>query len=191
MNSARVTAQQNDITEALWRVLGTGGLQRLTLRAVAAEAGCTTGLVTSRFPSKKALLLHARQTLHERTAARMEHTRDTYADPSEALVDILADSSLRPEFNAGVWVGFIAATATDDELRRFHVAANRHYLQVVTELVARIRPDWTGDSVAENAARLVALASGFAVLAGPDPETYSPQTQRSAFTAAVSALTDD
>lgn len=188
MSPSRALEQETVISEALWRVMSRGGPQQLTLRAVAAEAGCTTGLVTNRFPTKRALLLHARQMLHERTAARMLHTVKTTDDPVQALVSVLSDSSLRPEFDARIWVGFIAATLSDDELRSFHVTANRHFLHVISGLVARIRGDWRADEVEEESTRLVALVTGFAVLAAPDPAIYSTEAQVAAYSAAVQAI---
>jgi AcrR family transcriptional regulator len=188
MSSTRSAQQQEEISEALWRVLGSGGLQKLTLRAVAAEAGCTTGLVMSRFPTKRALLLHARQMLHERTARRMTDTVSSMSDPIEALTAVLADSSLRPEFNARIWVGFIAATASDPELQSFHVDANHHYLETVGGLVARIQPSWPPERVRDSSARLVALAVGFAVLAAADPSTYGSEMQLDAFAAAAADI---
>ena len=54
------SAQGEALSRAVWSVLAGQGLERLTVRAVAAAAGCTTGLVMHRFPNRQALLLHAR-----------------------------------------------------------------------------------------------------------------------------------
>ena len=48
------------LPRAVWAVLAHQGLEKLTVRAVAAAARCTTGLVMHRFPNRRALLLHAR-----------------------------------------------------------------------------------------------------------------------------------
>jgi AcrR family transcriptional regulator/GNAT superfamily N-acetyltransferase len=64
--------QQQRLSEATWKVLTERGLAGLTIRAVAERAGCTTGLVMHAFPTKQALLLHARDLLHERTRVRAE-----------------------------------------------------------------------------------------------------------------------
>ena len=70
--SADRSAQGEALSRAVWSVLAEQGLERLTVRAVAAAAGCTTGLVMHRFPNRQALLLHARQLLHEITRGRVE-----------------------------------------------------------------------------------------------------------------------
>lgn len=184
----RSQAQQTAISEALWRVMSRGGPQDVTLRAVAAEAGCTTGLVTSRFPNKRALLLHARQMLHERTAARMLETVQTKRDPEQALCTVLMVSALRADWDPRNWLGFIAATLSDEELRAFHVEANRHFVGVVEGLVQRIRPDWSASQSREQSVRLIGLVTGLAVLSTPDPELYSHDLLRRAFSDAVRAL---
>src|SRR5438045_2417986 len=56
------------LSAAAWAVLAERGLAGLTVRAVAERAGCSTGLVMHTFPDKRALLRHARELLHRRTA---------------------------------------------------------------------------------------------------------------------------
>src|SRR3954451_18032627 len=84
------SAQEAQLSRAVWDVLAKQGIERLTIRAVAAAAGCTTGLVMHRFPNRRALLTHARQLLHERTRARVEALEAEAAVPKEALRAVLA-----------------------------------------------------------------------------------------------------
>ncbi|MFB9392318.1 TetR/AcrR family transcriptional regulator [Streptomyces coeruleoprunus] len=63
-------ARRRDVSEAVWRVLAAHGFGGLTLRAVAAELGATTGLLTHYFPAKRDLVAYALDLLAERTAAR-------------------------------------------------------------------------------------------------------------------------
>ena len=187
VNSARSEAQQTAISEALWRVMSRGGPQAVTLREVAAEAGCTTGLVMSRFPNKRALLLHARHMLHERTEARMAELFDQ-PDAARALFDTLMAVSLGPDFEAGIWLGFIAATLSDPELKEFHVTANRTFVDGIRSLVARLQPTWSREHTLDEAVRLASLVTGFAVLASPDPGLYSRGAHERAFIAAIAAV---
>ena len=57
--TADPAAQHERLSRAVWEVLAGQGIERLTLRSVAAAAGCTTGLVMHRFPNRRALLRHA------------------------------------------------------------------------------------------------------------------------------------
>lgn len=59
------------IAEALWRVTVRQGLEDVSLRHVAAEAGVSTGLVQHYFASKDEMLLFALDTLNQRVSQRV------------------------------------------------------------------------------------------------------------------------
>lgn len=73
-------ARRRDVSEAVWRVLVARGFGGLTLRAVAAEMGASTGLLTHYFPSKRALLRSALDVLAQRSDERPRRTA-----PAEGL----------------------------------------------------------------------------------------------------------
>ncbi|MDQ7906814.1 TetR family transcriptional regulator C-terminal domain-containing protein [Phytohabitans sp. ZYX-F-186] len=173
-------AQEALLSRAVWDVLAHQGLERLTIRAVAAAAGCTTGLVMHRFPHRRALLLHARRLLHERTRARVEALEASSATPREALRAVLRqglslDDELRTE--STVWVGFLAAAVADDELIAQHRANNQAWRQRITRLVAAAAPDWSAERAAAVASTLIALVEGAAALGSGDPAGYPPAVQ--------------
>ncbi|WUI00483.1 TetR family transcriptional regulator [Spirillospora sp. NBC_00431] len=82
-------ARRRDVSEAVWRVLAARGFGGLTLRAVAAEMGASTGLLTHYFPNKKALVDYALDIADERTAAR--RVREVQAEGLPALRSALLD----------------------------------------------------------------------------------------------------
>ena len=111
------------LSRAVWDVLARQGLERLTIRAVATAAGCTTGLVMHRFPNRRALLRHARELLHERTRERVERLEAGAATPREALRAVLSQGlALDAETTAEsvVWTGFLAAAVADEDLVSLH-----------------------------------------------------------------------
>jgi AcrR family transcriptional regulator len=186
-----VVAQRELLSGAVWQVLAESGLPGLTVRAVAARAGCTSGLVMHAFPTKRALLLHARELLHERTAARADALQHAGGEPRAVLRDVLLRAvALTPEAadEARVWVGFLAAALADPELAARHRANNRSFVTRIARLVGAVRPEWTDERCRTAAKRLVALVEGLSALAAADPATYSPATQREAVAAAVAAL---
>src|SRR6185503_18200190 len=63
--------RRREVAEAVWRVLAETGFAGLSLRAVAREMGATTGLLTHYFRSKRELVRHALEVVHERTVPRM------------------------------------------------------------------------------------------------------------------------
>ncbi len=195
--------QQERLSEATWSVLTESGLTGLTIRAVAERAGCTTGLVMHAFPTKEALLLHARDLLHNRTAVRADAAESDAATPGEALLavllnavspdaaspDAVAPDAVSPraesDEEARVWVSFLAASLADPTLAARHTAGNRSFLTRVTRLLATVRPDWTGERVAAQAIALVALAEGLTSLGSVDRDTYSADIRRRTVTDAL------
>ncbi|QRP47569.1 TetR/AcrR family transcriptional regulator [Amycolatopsis sp. FDAARGOS 1241] len=186
-----VDAQRALLSGAVWQVLAADGLPALTVRAVAERAGCTTGLVMHAFPTKRALLLHARDLLHERTAERADAAESTGGPPAAVLRDVLCHAAtLTPEAadEARVWVGFLAAALADPELAARHRAHNRSFVARLTRLVGACRPRWSHARRERTAKRLVALVEGLNALTAADPDTYPPAAHREAVNAAVREL---
>jgi AcrR family transcriptional regulator len=184
------SAQGEALSRAVWSVLAGQGLERLTVRAVAAAAGCTTGLVMHRFPNRQALLLHARQLLHEVTRARVEALEAEAPTPRAALRAILhqgmaLDEQTRQE--AIVWMGFLAAAVADDRLIEEHRRNNRAWRERIERLTAAAAPEWTGEHVSAVALALIAMTEGVAAYAAADPAAFPPPEQERMLDAALSA----
>nr|WP_042192257.1 TetR/AcrR family transcriptional regulator [Kibdelosporangium sp. MJ126-NF4]CTQ95240.1 HTH-type transcriptional regulator BetI [Kibdelosporangium sp. MJ126-NF4] len=189
--TADMPAQQAQLSRAVWDVLAEQGIERLTIRAVAAAAGCTTGLVMHRFPHRRALLLHARQLLHERTRERAENLEADAPDAQAALRAVLAQGmalDARTSAESVVWVGFLAAAVGDDELIGLHRANNRAWRERIGRLVAAVRPDWSADQVRTAAYALIAMVEGTAALGSTDPAAYPPDTQWAMLDTTLAAL---
>ncbi len=186
-----VEAQRDLLSNATWQVLAENGLPGLTLRAVAERAGCTTGLVMHAFPTKKALLLHARDLLYERTAVRADAAEAACTDAFGALAAVLGQAVDLPHGHheeSRVWVGFLAAALADDDLAERHRAANRSFLSRIHRLVAACRPKWTDERLELTTKSLVALVEGLNVLAAADPKTYPARLQQDAVAEALAEL---
>ncbi len=186
-----VQAHRQRLSAATWSVLAEHGLEGLTLRAVAREAGCTTGLVLHTFPDKQALLQHARHLLHERTAQDADTAQGKHAQPWRALRAVLVQGACLDEEKrqvARVWVAFAAAAMHDPALAATHQTFNRAFLHRLRTLVAATRPDFTKHRCAQTAVALVALIEGLNTLAAADPATYPPAMQLAAIEAALAPL---
>ena len=181
--------QQERISQAVWEVMAESGPQKLTLRGVAERAGCTTGLVLHTFPDKKALLIHARQLLHERTSARMDELAALNLAPAEELRELLMQANMShssdKQHDARVWLGFLASALGEPELTAVHVAANRDFIARVESLVARALPS---ADAALTATTLIALVEGLNVLATADTERFTPEHQGAAIERVLGAL---
>ncbi|WP_328462296.1 TetR/AcrR family transcriptional regulator [Actinoplanes sp. NBC_00393] len=182
------SAQGEALSRAVWTVLAEQGLERLTVRAVAAAAGCTTGLVMHRFPNRQALLLHARQLLHETTRARVEALEAAAATPRAALRAVLhqgmaINEQTRQE--AVVWMGFLAAAVSDEDLIAEHRRNNRAWRTRVERLTAAAAPDWPADRVSAATLALIAMTEGVAAYAAADPAAFPAVAQKQMLDAAL------
>ncbi|MFD9337436.1 TetR/AcrR family transcriptional regulator [Streptomyces sp. NPDC060028] len=174
-------ARREDVSQAVWHVLADKGFGGLTLRAVAAAMGVSTGMLMHYFPTKRALVAHALAVLEKRTAERPRRER-----PAEGLgavrvmlLDILpltADDTARNR----VWVSSWDLALADDGLGAEQ--ADRY-----TRLRSTIRPHFeTARGLGELpatadpeqlAATAVAFVHGLVVQALFDPGRFSVDVQ--------------
>ena len=175
--------QKERLSAATWAVLAEQGLTGLTLRAVAERAGCTTGLVLHTFRDKRALLVHARHLLHERTGRRADAIEQAGGPPERVLGALLEQAVAVGQeriAEARVWIGFVAAAVTDEDLAQVHRTHNRSFLARVGRLLRACRPERPEAWATGAATELVALVEGLNVLATADPEAYPGDVQRAA-----------
>ncbi|WP_228975647.1 TetR/AcrR family transcriptional regulator [Streptomyces sp. DH12] len=174
-------ARRKDVSEAVWRVLADKGFGGLTLRAVAAAMGVSTGMLMHYFPTKRALLTHALDLLEKHTAERPRRARPTagLAAVRAMLLDILP---LTPGDTARnrVWVGSWDLSLADDGLTADQAdrytrlrATLRPHLEAARdlgELPASADPD-------RLAATAVAFTHGLVVQALFDPGRFPEDEQ--------------
>ncbi|MEO3828425.1 TetR/AcrR family transcriptional regulator [Actinomadura sp. B10D3] len=184
-------ARRRDVSEAVWRVLAARGFGGLTLRAVAAEMGASTGLLTHYFPSKKALVAHALDLADERTANRpLREAPPGLPALRAALLDVLPLTPAAADMNR-IWVGSWDVALADPELGERQRHRYRNWR-------ARLRPHAAAavargelpassdvDAVVANAA---AFAHGLVVHALLDPGAYPPDRQTAMLDAFLASL---
>ena len=183
-------AQEEALSRAVWEVLARQGLERLTVRAVAAAAGCTTGLVMHRFPNRRALLRHARELLHETSRRRVEALEAAAGSPRAALRAVLRQGLAIDEETINgsvVWIGFLAAAVADDELIEIHRRNNRLWRERLERLVGEAAPEWPAVRVSTVALALGAMVEGAAAFAAADPASYPATVQEETLDAALAA----
>lgn len=73
--------RRREIADALWRVADGQGLDAVSLRRVAAEAGVSMGLVQHYFASRDEMLLFAMEAVGERVARECESALAAMSDP--------------------------------------------------------------------------------------------------------------
>lgn len=81
-------ARRRELAQALWRVLTTSGLEAVSLRQVAAEAGVSMGMVQHYFSDKEEMVLFALSSMTEQVSRRMGDA--LAALPDEPLLRVRA-----------------------------------------------------------------------------------------------------
>ncbi|MFJ3040325.1 MULTISPECIES: TetR/AcrR family transcriptional regulator [Streptomyces] len=172
-------ARRRDVSAAVWQVMATRGFAGLTLRAVAAELGATTGLLTHYFPTKRALVEYALDLLEQRTLSRpRRQAGQGLAALRDALLDILPLTPEAVDSNR-VWVSSWDAALSDPALSTDYA---RKYAQGRERLRARVAAaqdlgELPRGDPAHIAAGAQSFVLGLVVQALFDPVTFTPERQ--------------
>lgn len=119
------------IAESVWRLMARGGMEAVSMRHVAADAGMSLGQVQHYFTTKNELLTFAYELVTDRVATRVSLRDDPGPDEDpeprdvvrNALVEMLPLDAERT-LDAHVWFAFLAKAAVAPEvaaqLRKTH-----------------------------------------------------------------------
>ncbi|NEV89693.1 TetR family transcriptional regulator [Streptomyces tendae] len=172
-------ARRRDVSAAVWQVMATRGFAGLTLRAVAAELGASTGLLTHYFPTKRALVEYALDLLEQRTLSRpRREAGQGLAALRDALLDILPLTPEAVDSNR-VWVSSWDAALSDPALSADYA---RKYAQGRERLRTRVAAaqdlgELPRGDPAHIAAGAQSFVLGLVVQALFDPVTFTPERQ--------------
>lgn len=129
-------ARRAQYAEATWRVILSQGIEAMSVRNVATEAGVSVGSLRHLFPTQDALAGFAMSLVAERVEARIRAV-PARTDPVEYVTSLLLevlplDTTRRAE--AQVWLAFTAAAATRPALAEVH----REQFEALAELCRRV-----------------------------------------------------
>jgi AcrR family transcriptional regulator len=172
-------ARRHDVSAAVWQVMATRGFAGLTLRAVAAELGATTGLLTHYFPTKQALVAYALDLLEERTLSRpRRQAGEGLAALRDAILDILPLTPEATDSNriwVSSWDNALADPALSAHYARMYAKGRDRMLQRV--IAAQEAGELPSGEPADLAAGAQAFALGLVVQALFDPAAFPPARQ--------------
>jgi AcrR family transcriptional regulator len=109
-----VDATRRRIVEAAWAVIATEGIQSVSMRRVAREAGCTSGLITHHFADKDELVTSAYEGVLDemiQNAARQVTRARSVADKLCVAVEAIEPTSARLKQLTIVLMNFWAQAA--------------------------------------------------------------------------------
>lgn len=152
------------------------------MRDVAAEARCTTGMVTHYFDDKRQLLLaaieEASRAVGERILARVRSAPDEPARPMALVRSVLEESLPLDEVRRNewrIWIAYWGAAINDDALHVEHVERYDQWRRALVLVLGGAGFD--ADGAAQAAEALMIAVDGIGVHATFDPAAWPPQRQ--------------
>ena len=111
-----------EVSEAAWRVIVREGLDRTSMRAIAHEMGCTTGVVTHYFRSKQDLIRFALNQVTERLQLAMEKATEKASGVDRLVAMLSAFLPLDAERQEilRVWLAFLGYAVGREDLMAEH-----------------------------------------------------------------------
>jgi AcrR family transcriptional regulator len=158
------------------RLIAVQGVEAITLRDVAREAGCSTAAVLHYFRDKLHLLLSACHEARARAIAFVEDARAGGVSPMDCLAEFLPlDEQRRLDWL--MWFGFWGKAAAEPAIatERMDGVGNAHGLMM--RLLKEIDPP-TACDLAKLATSVQAVINGIASLAVIDVEHWPAERQR-------------
>ena len=172
-----------ELGAAVWRLAARDGLEAVTVRRVAEEAGWSTGAVVHYFSDKEELLLFAFRTVADRVGRRLAAATERTSAPLElARAQLVEGLPLDREREAEVrvWFAFLGLALTRPALARAQRLTYRAWRERVADLLleAQRRGEIRADvDCAAAAAALVAVVDGLAIQATFEPRALSARRQ--------------
>jgi AcrR family transcriptional regulator len=165
--------RRREIAEAVWRVIVREGLDHVSVRSVAREAGVSMGSLRHYFLTQAELLSFAMRTVMDRIERRLAALTlpdDPRAAAETALAELLPLDSERAVENE-VWLAFTARAMVDPGLRSVRDEAHDRLRSGCQRWVRLLVPDGTTPARVElETDRLFALLDGLAVHAAVRPQ---------------------
>ncbi|MEM6404833.1 MAG: TetR/AcrR family transcriptional regulator, partial [Cyanobacteria bacterium P01_D01_bin.116] len=122
-----------EVSEAVWKVIVREGLDRTSIRAIARELDCTTGVVTHYFRDKQELILFALDRVTEKLQQAMQKVAEQPLSVDrlvEMLSVFLPLDNQRQEI-LKVWVAFLGYAVGRESLMLEHQASAGELREVI------------------------------------------------------------
>lgn len=167
----------------MWRVLYRDGIDAVTVRSVAAEAGLSKATLAHYFDSQNDLLMFALTESMADAQARLS-TIDLAKGNMSTVEDAIDESmptSAKKKRLSDVWLAVVSRTQSSPELRehlRLFDADVRKDIESALTLMKQRKLMASGRNVKVEAQRLHALMDGLALHTHTDPKALSAKDVR-------------
>ncbi|MHB1330251.1 MAG: TetR/AcrR family transcriptional regulator [Gemmatimonadales bacterium] len=173
---------REEVTEAAWRVILRDGLHKASVRAIAAELGATTGVVTYHFRDKADLLLMALDRLGAAVIRNIDAALEgaTGVDRIRRILSVTLPLTPREVSGLRLWISFVGIAMSNKRLREEHQRRlDLMHDRLTTELLALRASGAIPDAVDADleADALIALSDGIGLGFLLRPKDYPPERQ--------------
>lgn len=175
-------AQRDAFANAAIRLIAGSGLEGVTMRAVAAEAGLSYGSLFHYFDSKDDLLMHAVRHSTSRQARRVNEYQSQYTG-LKALEQLLCDDAIINDASRDtwmVWMTFLYKAALHESFAAMNEDLIRGWLQRIRSLLqdakdaGEISPSLDVD---DEALAVWVFSAGIGQMGLLHPDSLTPERQ--------------
>jgi AcrR family transcriptional regulator len=186
-------ARREELVRAAWRVIAARGIDEVTIREIAREAGYSSGVLAHYFKNKDDLLVHALRMSHEQIYRRYEAEVETPVQ-EEALHAILIDNlplEEQRELETRIEMSFWARSLRNEALSQIQHEESEYLRGLIRGLVegsqdeGAIAKEHSPEQVVDL---LAALIDGISLHALLYPERLPPERQQAVMEFALSLL---
>jgi AcrR family transcriptional regulator len=186
--------RRRELTDATWAVVAAEGIEAATVRRIAEQAGCTTGLITHYFASKEDVLVAALRRVHQTAGDRMCAAMEQHSG-LEALRAVLTEALPLDEervLECKVRLAFWGSAATSARLQAEQHQRYREWRGFLTEMLTTAQRSGqlsAGLRLDRLVDQIIALVDGLGLQSVLEPQHASPGQLLRRLNEAVDALT--
>lgn len=181
MTSTKHDVRRREIADIVCKLVAEVGMEAVTIRDVAREAGYSTTIVSHYFRNKKDLLVFTVKESRLRSQRRVEDVAAEGGDLQTCLEEFLPLDRVRlSEWRT--WFGFWGTAKSDPDIAAERLTAQHESHDLIVNLLETERKKGKLPKTFDcgfHATRLQAVINGLAGLVTMDPDAWPPRRQRS------------
>lgn len=162
------------LLDAASRLFGEYGYERVSVRSIAQEVGCSQMAMYRHFPDKEALIRHLCTELYQQFTTQLHYKFDYLPDPKERLRQALRNFVLLSVKNPHHYrLTFLAPTTDEQDMEMRNAAANSAISYFRQNLKLALPRGSSDQLVEERLHQILATLHGITIMLITHPRTYN------------------